>query len=483
MALTSIQTQHFINNEFVDSKSQQTFDSIDPSTEKVVAAVQRGDSQDIDLAVQAARKAFSTWRDVSGPARRDLLLKLADLLEENKQFVAEVESKDNGKPVSVARDVDIALGVKHLRYFAGWADKIQGKTISPENTGTVAMTFHEPVGVVGCIIPWNFPLLMMMWKIAPLLAVGCTAVVKTSEKTPLSALLVAQLAKEAGFPEGVLNVVSGYGPDCGAALAKHPDVDKVAFTGSSAVGHKIIGYSGESNMKRVSLELGGKSALIICEDADLDQAVDAAHVGLFLNHGQCCCASSRIFIDAKIHDKFVEKCVEKAKTIKIGTEEGMDQGPQVDDIQFHKVMAYIDSGKQEGAKCVLGGKRHGETGYFIEPTVFTDVTDDMKIAKEEIFGPVMQLMKFDTIEEAINRANSSKYGLAAGVCSTNIAKAIGIAKRLEAGTVWINIYDDFDAALPFGGYKASGWGRDKGEYALQNYSEVKMVQFPINTYL
>lgn len=228
---------------------------------------------------------------------------------------------------------------------------------------------------------------------APLLAVGCTAVVKTSEKTPLSALLVAQLAKEAGFPEGVLNVVSGYGPDCGASLAKHPDVDKVAFTGSSAVGHKIIGYSGESNMKRVSLELGGKSALIICEDADLDQAVDAAHVGLFLNHGQCCCASSRIFIDAKIHDKFVEKCVEKAKTIKMGTEEGMDQGPQVDDIQFHKVMTYIDSGKQEGAKCVLGGKRHGKTGYFIEPTVFTDVKDDMKIAKEEIFGPVMQLMK------------------------------------------------------------------------------------------
>lgn len=466
----------------MDSKSGETFDTIDPSNEKVLASVQRGNAEDIDIAVKAARNAFLKFRDVSGPDRRDLLLKLSDLMEENKQFLGEWESKDNGKPVSIARDIDVMLGIKHLRYFAGWADKIQGKTFQPENTSTMAMTIHEPIGVVGAIIPWNFPILMMIWKIAPLIACGCTAVIKTSEKTPLSALLMAQLIKAAGFPPGVLNIVSGFGPDCGAALAKHLDVDKVAFTGSSAVGHQIVKYSGESNLKKVTLELGGKSALIICDDADLDQAADAAHIGLFLNHGQCCCASSRIFVDAKIHDKFSEKCVERAKGIKIGTEEGNFQGPQVDSIQFNKVMGYIESGTKEGAKCILGGKRLGEIGYFIEPTIFTGVTDDMKIAKEEIFGPVMQLLKFDTVEEAIIRANTTSYGLAAGVCSTNIAKAMGVASRLNAGTVWVNMFDDFDAAFPFGGYKESGWGREKGEYALENYTEVKLIQFPINKY-
>jgi NAD-dependent aldehyde dehydrogenases len=318
--------------------------------------------------------------------------------------------------------------------------------------------------------------------IAPLLACGCTCVIKSSEKTPLTALLLAQLIKEAGFPAGVVNVLSGYGPDCGKHLALHPLVDKIAFTGSCAVGHEIVKYSAESNLKKCTLELGGKSPLIICDDADLEQAADTAHIGLFLNHGQCCCASSRIFVDAKIYDQFSALCIERAKTIEIGTEEGKFQGPQVDSIQFHKVMGYISSGKEEGANCVLGGKRHGEKGYFIEPTIFTNVKDDMKIAREEIFGPVMQLLKFDTIEEAIERANATSFGLAAGVCSQNIARAMGIARRLQAGTVWINTYDDFDAALPFGGYKESGWGRDKSEYALDNYMEVKTVQFPIQKY-
>lgn len=479
---TTILTKLFIKNEFVDSDSGQTFDVINPATEEVIAQVQRGDKADVDKAVKCAKAAFAEWRDVSGPDRRDLLLKFASLIEENQQFIAEVECKDNGKPVSVARDVDIAMAIKTVRYYAGWADKIQGKFIPVENTSVMAFTIHEPIGVVAGIIPWNFPLLMFVWKFAPIIASGNTCIIKSSEKTPLSALLMGKLVQDAGFPPGVVNILSGYGPDCGAALAMHPDVNKVAFTGSSSTGHEIVKYSGSSNLKKVSLELGGKSPFIICDDADLEQAADAAHIGLFLNHGQCCCASSRIFVDAKIHDKFVELCIERAKNIAIGTEEGKFQGPQVDKIQFEKILGYIESGKQEGANCVLGGKRIGTKGFYLEPTIFTDVADEMKIAKEEIFGPVMQLMKFDTIEEAIQRANNTSYGLAAGVCSTNIAKAMGIAKRLKAGTVWINQYDEFDAALPFGGYKESGWGRDKGEYALENYMEVKTISFPVNSY-
>lgn len=482
MMKKQILTQLFIHNEFVDSADKRTFDTINPATEEVIASVQRGNAADVELAVASAKKAFVSWRDVSGPARRDLMLKYADLMEENAQYLAEIESLDNGKPVSIARDVDIQLGIKCMRYFAGWADKITGKTIPTEDTSSMSFTIHEPVGVVGGIIPWNFPILMYIWKIAPILATGCTCVIKSSEKTPLTALLMAQLAKDAGIPAGVINVLSGYGPDCGQALAMHPDVDKVSFTGSTKTGHKIVEYASASNLKKVQLELGGKSPLIICDDADLEQAADAAHIGLFLNHGQCCCASSRIFVDAKIHDKFVEMCVERAKKIAIGTEEGKFQGPQVDKIQFDKILGYIESGKNEGAECVLGGNRLGNKGYFLEPTIFTGVKDDMKIAKEEIFGPVMQLMKFDTIEEAIERANATSYGLAAGVCSTNIARAMGIAKRLKAGTIWVNKYDDFDAALPFGGYRESGWGRDKGEYALDNYTEIKVVNFPVNNY-
>jgi acyl-CoA reductase-like NAD-dependent aldehyde dehydrogenase len=393
MSLNSIKTQLFINNEFVDSKSGESFDTIDPSNEEVLATVQRASKDDVDLAVTAATNAFTTWRNVSGPERRDLLLKLASLIEENQQFLAEWESKDGGKSVTLARNIDIDLSIKNLRYFAGWADKIQGKTVPTENVNTMAMTIHEPVGVVGCIIPWNFPILIMIWKLAPLLSCGCTAVLKSSEKTPITALLIAQLIKEAGFPAGVVNILSGYGLDCGSAIALHPNINKITFTGSSAVGRKIVKASGEGNLKKVTLELGGKSALIICDDADLDQAADIAQRGLFFHSGQMCNAYSRTFVDAKIYDAFVQKCIERAEKQKLGNSTGLDQEPIIDKIQYDRVMNFIESGKQEGAKCETGGKRFGEKGYFIEPTIFSNVTDDMKIAKEEIFGPVMQLMK------------------------------------------------------------------------------------------
>merc|ERR1711988_1047728 len=381
---------------------------------------------------------------------------------------------------------DVALSVKCYRYFAGWADKNHGKVI-PIDGNFMTYTSHEPIGVCGQIIPWNFPLLMQAWKLGPALDMGCTVVMKLSEKTPLSGLLVCDLIKEAGFPAGVVNVVNGMGPTTGDAISRHPDIVKVAFTGSSAVGHTIAKAAAESNLKKVSLELGGKSPMIICKDADLDQAATACHIGLFINMGQCCCASSRIFIHEDVHDAFVEKVSKMAKRLRT---EGdtisetdvpiCDLGPQVDKIQFDKVMGYISSGKTEGAKCVLGGDRQGNKGYYVQPTIFTEVKDEMKIAKEEIFGPVMQLLKFKTLDEAIERANKTHYGLAAGICTRDIGTALAAAKDLDAGTVWINCYDNFDMAAPFGGYKQSGWGREKGEYALENYTEVKCVMMPID---
>lgn len=321
-----------------------------------------------------------------------------------------------------------------------------------------------------------------IWKLSPILATGCTVVFKTSEKTPLSALHMAKLIKEAGFPKGVVNVLSGFGPTAGEPLARHMDVRKVAFTGSTAVGKLIQKFAAESNLKNVTLELGGKSPLIVCDDADLDQAVSAAHVGLFLNMGQCCCASSRLFVQDTIYDKFVEKVLETVKGIKPGPQfEGTsNHGPLVDSIQFNKVLNYIESGKQAGAKCLAGGGRQGNQGYFVQPTVFTEVTDDMQIAKEEIFGPVMSIMKFSSLDEVIERANNTTYGLAAGVCTRDIGKAIRLAKAIEAGTIWVNCYNVFDAANAFGGFKMSGQGREMGEYALKNYIEVKSITIPID---
>jgi len=481
-----LKTQHFIGNEFVDSAdSKQTFQTLNPSTEEVLATLQKGGKADVDQAVKVAREAFKDkWECSTGATRRDLLWKLADLVDKHADRLAEIESLDNGKPLAIAKAADVALTAQHFRYFSGWADKgMCGKTIptSIMSSNHFAMTVHEPIGVVGCIIPWNFPLLMMAWKLAPLLACGCTCVLKSSEKTPLSALLMCQLVKEAGFPSGVVNVVNGDG-STGTHLAEHMDVDKICFTGSSAVGHKIIRMSAASNMKRVTLELGGKSPLIVCEDADLDQAAAVAENGLFFNCGQCCCASSRLLVQDTVYDEFIQKCVEKAKARKLTDPQSADcgQGPVVDKIQFDKIMGYIASGKAQGAKVECGGERHGEKGFFIEPTVFSNVTDDMKINTEEIFGPVMQILKFTDVDEAIERANNTPYGLAAGVCSRDIGRAMGIAKRLKAGSVWINTWNQFDDACPFGGYKTSGWGREKSEYALENFTEVKCIQFPIN---
>mmetsp|Transcript_10423 Transcript_10423/g.19165 ORF Transcript_10423/g.19165 Transcript_10423/m.19165 type:complete len:510 (-) Transcript_10423:193-1722(-) len=481
------QTKLFINNKFVKSKSGKTFKTIDPATEKVIAKVQSANAEDVDIAVAAARAAFeedSEWRKMDATKRRDLLWALAQAIEENMEYLSKLESLDNGKPwknAAYSSQVDLDLVVKIYKYYAGWADKLVGKVI-PQEGAIFSFTRHEPVGVCGQIIPWNFPLLMMAWKLGPALACGCTVVMKTSEKTPLSALAVCKLIREVGFPEGVVNVLSGFGPAAGEPLAMHMDVDKVAFTGSTAVGHKIMECAAKSNLKRVTLELGGKSPLIVMPDADIEQALDAAHIGLFLNMGQCCCASSRLFVHEDIYDSFVAGAVKRAKGWKHGSqfEETSLHGPQVDKIQFDKVMDYISSGKEEGATCKIGGKRATETGYFVEPTVFADVTDDMKIAKEEIFGPVMSIMKFKDVKDAIKRANDSKYGLAAGVMTRDIGNALKISNSLRKGTVWVNCYDLFDAATPFGGFKESGVGREKSEYALMNYLEVKCVTMPID---
>ena len=449
----------------------------------MIAQVEEALQDDVDIAVAAAKAAFNDgqgeYPSMNHSARRDLMLKFAQLVEDNSDYLAALESLDNGKPFSNAAysaKVDLSLFVKCIRYHAGWADKVQGK-VTPMEGNFLSYTRHEPVGVVGQIIPWNFPLLMMAWKLGPALATGCTIVMKTSEKTPLSALAACKLIVEAGFPPGVVNVLSGYGPTAGQAIARHMDVDKVAFTGSTAVGRKIMTYSGESNLKKVSLELGGKSPLIVMPDADLDQAVMAAHVGLFLNMGQCCCASSRLFVHEDIHDAFVAKAVEVARGWKTGlpTEEDTLNGALVDRIQFEKVTGYIAAGKESGATVAIGGERHGDSGLFIEPTIFTGVTDDMKIAKEEIFGPVMSILKFKTMEEAIERANKTHYGLAAGICSRDIGTALSIAHRLRAGTIWVNCFNCFDTANPFGGFKQSGIGRELGEYGLEAYTEPKVV--------
>jgi len=485
-----LRNQLFINNEWVDAKSGKTFETVNPATEEVITSVHEAGQEDIDAAVKAASDAFKTWKKADGSRRRNLLLKLADLFEANRDRLAEVESMDNGKPAHVANAVDIGFCIECFRYYAGWADKVGGKVIKPtQNSSSIfCFTWHEPVGVVGAIIPWNFPLLMQAWKLGPALAMGCTVVMKLSEKTPLSGMLVCDLIREAGFPPGVVNIVNGFGPTTGNAIAQHPGIAKVAFTGSSAVGRKIVEASGATNLKKVTLELGGKSPMIICKDADLDQAATAAHVGLFINMGQCCCASSRIFIHEDVHDQFVEKVTALARRLRTqGDMESptdvpiCDLGPQVDKIQFEKVLGYIEKGKAGGAKVELGGGRQGDKGYFVQPTVFSNVTDDMVIAKEEIFGPVMQLLKFRTLEEAIQRANDTHYGLAAGICTRDVGTALAVASDLEAGTVWINCYDNFDMAAPFGGYKESGWGREKGEYALENFTQVKCVMMPMDS--
>jgi aldehyde dehydrogenase (NAD+) len=372
--------------------------------------------------------------------------------------------------------VDVTKTIACYRYFAGWADKVQGKTI-PIDGDFFCYTRHEPIGVVGQIIPWNYPLLMQAWKLAPALATGNTIVMKPAEQTPLSALRLGELILEAGFPEGVVNLLPGFGSTAGAAIARHMDVDKVAFTGSTEVGRLIMEAAAKSNLKRISLELGGKSPNIIFADTDLDDAVEGAHLGLFVNQGQSCCAGSRVFVEETIYDEFVEKSIARARKRRVGDplDPRTDQGPQVSESQFDRIMGYIEAGKREGATLACGGERIGDRGYFIQPTVFSDVRDEMKIAREEIFGPVMSIIPFKDMDEVIARANRTTYGLAAGVWTRDIKKAHAVANSMRAGTVWVNCYHVLDTRAPFGGYKQSGMGRELGEYGLQQYTEVKTV--------
>ncbi len=468
----------FIGGKWVDSVSGKTFSTINPSTGETICQVAEGDKADIDLAVKAARTAFESgpWSKMSGAERGRLIYKLADLIEQNKEELAALESLDNGKPYRDALTADLPLTIKCYRYYAGWADKNHGKTIPVEGS-FFCYTKHEPVGVVGQIIPWNFPLLMQAWKWGPALAMGCTVVLKPAEQTPLTALRVAALAQDAGIPDGVLNVVPGFGPTAGAALSSHMDVDKIAFTGEHTTGQIIMEAAAKSNLKRISLELGGKSPNIVFADADLDAAAEGAYIGLFFNQGQCCCAGSRLFVEERVHDEFVERLVKKAKGQKVGDpfDPETTQGPQVSQEQCDRVVSFIEAGKKEGAKLLTGGNRIGNRGYFIEPTVFDGVKDEMKIAREEIFGPVMNVLTFKDVNEVVQRGNRTCFGLAAAVWTRDIQKAHRLANGLRAGTVWINCYDVFDAAAPFGGYKMSGIGRELGEYALQLYSEVKTV--------
>jgi len=471
-------TKLLINNEWVESTSGKTFPTINPTTGQEICQVAEAGAADVDRAVSAAQAAFNggPWCRMWAVERSRLLHRLADLIEENAEELARLESLDNGKPYRIARAADLPLTIACYRYFAGCADKIQGRTI-PIAGDYLCYTRHEPVGVVGQIIPWNFPLLMQAWKLAPALATGNAVILKPAEQTPLSALRVGELILQAGFPPGVVNILPGYGPTAGSAIARHGGIDKVAFTGSTEVGHLIMEAAAKSNLKRLTLELGGKSPNIVFADADMDQAIEGAHFALFFNQGQCCCAGSRLFVEEKCYDQFVEKSVARAKRRRVGDpfDPRTEQGPQVDQTQFDKVMGYIETGKSEGAHLLAGGKRVGDRGYFIEPTVFAAVENDMKIAQEEIFGPVMSILKFKEIDEVVERANNSMYGLAAAVWTRDIGKAYAIANRVRAGTVWVNCFNVFDAAAPFGGFKQSGIGRELGEYGLQQYTEVKTV--------
>jgi aldehyde dehydrogenase (NAD+) len=478
----SVPTGLFINNEFVPSvDSQELIDAINPATEEVICQVVAASAKDIDVAVAAASNAFkTTWgKNVTGFERSRLINKLADLIERDQQELAEIETLNNGKPLKIARDFDIGDTIQCLRYYAGWADKIIGQTIEVDNKTKIAFTRHEPIGVCGQIIPWNYPINMWAWKVAPALACGCTIVMKPSELTPLTALKLSELVKEAGFPPGVLNTVPSLGSVGGAALANHNGVSKVAFTGSTITGRKIMEASSKSNLKKISLELGGKSPHIIFESADLDQAANWAALGILYNTGQDCTAGSRVYVQETIYDKFVALLVSKAKELVVGDgfDENTTAGPVVSKIQYDKVHGYIEAGKKEGAKVILGGEKRSGKGFFIDPTIFTDIRPDMKIVREEIFGPVLSIGRFKTEDEAIALANDTTYGLGAGLHSSDANQCMRVSGALEAGTVWVNQYNMLNNNVPFGGKRQSGIGRELGSYALDEYTSVKAIHW------
>jgi acyl-CoA reductase-like NAD-dependent aldehyde dehydrogenase len=471
-----------IGGEWVDAASGKRFSTINPATAETLTDIAEGGAADVDRAVAAARKAFETsgkgaWRSLSASERGRLLWKLADLIEKNIEELAELETLDNGKPIFESRYVDMPMVADVFRYYAGWATKIQGETV---NTFESAFTYtlREPVGVVGAIVAWNFPLLLASWKLGPALACGCTVVLKPAEQTPLTALRFGELCQEAGLPAGVVNIVTG-GPEAGAALVRHPGVDKVAFTGSTAVGKEIM-RSAADTLKRITLELGGKSPNIVFADSDLDSAVKGAINGIFYGKGEVCCAGSRLFVESKVQEEFLGKLVERAKKLVPG--DPLDPktrlGAIVSQEQMKQILGYIEAGQKEGAQLLAGGKRaavNGDKGYFVEPTVFGAVKNEMKIAQEEIFGPVLATLSFDDIEQVAALANQNVYGLAAAVWTRDLKKAHALSRRLKAGTVWINTYGLMDAALPFGGFKQSGFGRELGAHAIEHYTELKTV--------
>jgi len=481
-AFVAAPQQLFINGQWADAASGQTFETPNPATGETLARVAEGGAEDIDRAVRAARKAFEEgpWSRMTPSERGRIIWRIGDLILEHAEELAQLESLDNGKPYAVALGADVPLAADMFHYMAGWATKIEGNSINISVPYMPGANFHsytlrEPVGVVGQIIPWNFPLLMAAWKLAPALTTGNTAVLKPAEQTPLTALLLAQLIAEAGVPEGVVNVVTGFGETAGAALAAHPLVDKVAFTGSTEVG-KLIVHAAAGNLKKVSLELGGKSPNIVFDDAS-PAAVEGAANAIFFNHGQCCVAGSRLYVQQGRFDEVVEGVAQIAKSIKLGPgmESTTQMGPLVSDEQLSRVTGYLESGRAEGATAVTGGGRWGDSGYFVEPTVLTNTRPDMKVVREEIFGPVVVAAPFQSIDDIAAVANDSDYGLGAGIWTQDISKAHALAKKLRAGTVWINCYNVFDASLPFGGYKQSGWGREMGHEVLEAYTEVKAV--------
>ncbi|KAI8577139.1 hypothetical protein K450DRAFT_282925 [Umbelopsis ramanniana AG] len=465
----------FINNEFVSGSSQ--IEVVNPTNEKVILKVEAAGKEEVDAAVSAADKAYKeVWSKTTPSDRRDLMLRLADLIERDQEEIAQIETVDGGKPITFARNVDVKFLSECLRYFAGWADKLQGKVI--EVAGVLTMTRHEPIGVCAAIVPWNFPSLLLMTKLGPALATGNTIVAKTSEITPLSALKIAALAKEAGFPPGVINIITGYGETTGELLSRHKTVRKITFTGSTRAGRLVMKAAAESNMKKVTLELGGKSPNIIFEDADIDKAVKWAYRGIYFHQGQVCTSGSRIYVQESIYDDFIKRFKEYIGYAPIGNplEGSTIHGPQVSKTQYDRVMGYIEAGKQEGATVALGGERWGNEGYYIQPTVFTGVKEDMKIMKEEIFGPVVCVSKFKDRDEAIQLANNTEYGLAAAVFSQNLDTCLSVSDEIQSGIVWVNCINMFDTASPLGGYKESGFGREGGEYVLAEYTQVKAVK-------